>query len=521
MSESIAIEQGSKPTRLGDVLWSAGLVAAVLDLANASFGGAGATARVIGLIGVALGVAGGALAFRNGPRSLPGPLLAVAVSLFAAIVGGRPNETPIIRLADAPRYVPVKQDDEPELPQNAPGTANGPGATEILNHRGPIALSSDGLLLLAAASFRPLAFVVAEWEGAWYSGRLLSVNGDSARVHFLGWETSWDEDVPRERLRSAKAGQMPTSEFNVPMNAVGSATRLPCAMTVSAYQPAAGFADGTDMKTLGASFTLFSQRLDVTDVAVNVAVPGLATGKPFGLAIDGAVRFDAAAGYFFDVGSDGSAKLWVDDAAVDAGSPINLAEGVHLLRLEYRHDGGPRMTLGLRMGTDPKALRVLDMNRNGVAQAAREGDGSLRLVLSEGVLFDVDKDDLNTSAERALMSIFAMNIAPAPLARVRVEGYTDDRGSDEHNMDLSHRRAERVRGWLIAHGRGEDTVTGQAFGEKHPRVPNDSDAHRKANRRVELVVSPSQNGSSAPPAAKAAAPADQAVVDVLHAYYAT
>jgi hypothetical protein len=165
------------------------------------------------------------------------------------------------------------------------------------------------------------------------------------------------------------------------------------------------------------------------------------------------------------------------------------------------------------------------MDRNGVAQVSRDKDGSLRILLAEGVLFDFDKDELNTSAERALSAIFASTLVPAPAARVRIEGHTDNVGDTTYNRELSQRRADRVRGWLNGHGRADDSLSTQAFGERRPRVPNDTEAHRKANRRVELVVAPTTSvvslpqGGGGPGQAQATATAPAAVMDLLQTYF--
>jgi hypothetical protein len=53
-----------------------------------------------------------------------------------------------------------------------------------------------------------------EWKGRWYPGEILSVSGDKHRIHYTGWASSWDEDVPASRLRAptgaAKAVAEPT-----------------------------------------------------------------------------------------------------------------------------------------------------------------------------------------------------------------------------------------------------------------------------------------------------------------------
>jgi outer membrane protein OmpA-like peptidoglycan-associated protein len=114
--------------------------------------------------------------------------------------------------------------------------------------------------------------------------------------------------------------------------------------------------------------------------------------------------------------------------------------------------------------------------------------GDSRLVLPESILFDLNEDKLKPSSERALLTLDELMLKPSPDAPVRVEGHTDDLGTDAHNMVLSRRRAESVRTWLLQHGRAEAALSIEAYGETRPRVPNTSDANRKANRRVELLI---------------------------------
>ena len=56
--------------------------------------------------------------------------------------------------------------------------------------------------------------VDVEWNGAWWQGRVLSVNGGLYRVHYVGWAASWDESVTSARVRastgSAKKGAGPS-----------------------------------------------------------------------------------------------------------------------------------------------------------------------------------------------------------------------------------------------------------------------------------------------------------------------
>ena len=71
-----------------------------------------------------------------------------------------------------------------------------------------------------------------------------------------------------------------------------------------------------------------------------------------------------------------------------------------------------------------------------------------------------------------------------------VEGHTDDPSGEGYNLALSKRRAESVARWLTTVGRvPASRLQVVARGESSPVVPNDSEAHRRLNRRVVVSVS--------------------------------
>jgi uncharacterized repeat protein (TIGR01451 family) len=74
------------------------------------------------------------------------------------------------------------------------------------------------------------------------------------------------------------------------------------------------------------------------------------------------------------------------------------------------------------------------------------------------------------------------------LPTITIEGHTDDRGNDAYNLDLSQRRAESVRRYLIAKGIDGGRLVAKGYGESRPIKPNDSNANRSANRRVEFKI---------------------------------
>lgn len=106
-----------------------------------------------------------------------------------------------------------------------------------------------------------------------------------------------------------------------------------------------------------------------------------------------------------------------------------------------------------------------------------------------GIFFETGSASLDAGAVPALQAIAKDVRASGFTGKIVVEGHTDDVGSDQLNMSLSRSRAQTVADWLVAEG-GLDAsrIEVLGLGERSPAEPNDSDAHRRANRRVVIAV---------------------------------
>lgn len=75
-----------------------------------------------------------------------------------------------------------------------------------------------------------------------------------------------------------------------------------------------------------------------------------------------------------------------------------------------------------------------------------------------------------------------------PSLRVEIAAHTDDIGSDQYNLTLSNKRAKSVVDYLIENKIPADRFLAKGYGESVMKAPNDSEANRAVNRRVELKV---------------------------------
>jgi len=111
------------------------------------------------------------------------------------------------------------------------------------------------------------------------------------------------------------------------------------------------------------------------------------------------------------------------------------------------------------------------------------------ITLSGGVLFASGKSDLLPAAQLKLNSVAETLTQQDPDSKMVVEGHTDSQGAVSYNNELSQRRAQNVRDYLVGRGIAADRVTAEGFGSGRSIADNASPEGRANNRRVEIVIS--------------------------------
>jgi OmpA-OmpF porin, OOP family len=108
------------------------------------------------------------------------------------------------------------------------------------------------------------------------------------------------------------------------------------------------------------------------------------------------------------------------------------------------------------------------------------------------VNFDYDKVTIK-SEFRPVLDEAAQTLQDNPEINVRIEGHTDSIGSDSYNQELSERRAEAVKQYLVSKGIAASRLGTEGKGETEPIADNTKDGRdnpegRAMNRRAELKV---------------------------------
>jgi outer membrane protein OmpA-like peptidoglycan-associated protein len=112
------------------------------------------------------------------------------------------------------------------------------------------------------------------------------------------------------------------------------------------------------------------------------------------------------------------------------------------------------------------------------------------ITLSGGVLFVSNKSDLMPAAQLKLNEVADALTKQDSESKIVVEGHTDSQGGASFNQDLSQRRAQSVRDYLVSRGMASDRITAEGFGLTRPVADNTTAEGRANNRRVEIVVHP-------------------------------
>ena len=144
--------------------------------------------------------------------------------------------------------------------------------------------------------------------------------------------------------------------------------------------------------------------------------------------------------------------------------------------------GAAGMIIGHQMD---KQAAELKQNIPG-AVVERVGEG-IQVTFDSGLLFDFDSDVVRPEARTNLRNL-ATSLEKYPGSDLLIVGHTDSVGTDAYNLGLSERRASAAVTYLASQGVDRTRMRSRGLGETEPVAPNDSEAGRSKNRRVEVAI---------------------------------
>jgi len=155
--------------------------------------------------------------------------------------------------------------------------------------------------------------------------------------------------------------------------------------------------------------------------------------------------------------------------------------------------GGKGAVIGGAAGTMTGALighymekQKKELEKVPGADVKKVGD-ELVVTFQNPILFETNSSVLKSEAQ-ALLDDVAAVLQKYPETDVLVKGHTDNTGSEGHNQQLSERRSQAVKNYLVTRGVTVARLQALGFGESMPVTSNTSADGRAQNRRVEMQI---------------------------------
>jgi outer membrane protein OmpA-like peptidoglycan-associated protein len=109
-------------------------------------------------------------------------------------------------------------------------------------------------------------------------------------------------------------------------------------------------------------------------------------------------------------------------------------------------------------------------------------------IVLQNIFFDLDKDQMKIESLSELQEL-ATFLKANPDVRIEISGHTDNQGAADYNEDLSLRRANAVKKYLVERESiAADRLETKGYGALEPLVSNDTEEGRAKNRRTEFKV---------------------------------
>ena len=101
----------------------------------------------------------------------------------------------------------------------------------------------------------------------------------------------------------------------------------------------------------------------------------------------------------------------------------------------------------------------------------------------KGIVFKSGSARL-ASSSKSILAAAAKVFVKYPDARLEIQGHTDNSGARQANIDLSQKRAESVRNYLVSKGVGKSQLVARGYGPDKPKSETDD----QENRRVDFML---------------------------------
>lgn len=173
----------------------------------------------------------------------------------------------------------------------------------------------------------------------------------------------------------------------------------------------------------------------------------------------------------------GRVRVYMDEKKV-WDLPRLVADGLKLNSIYFRNDGSSNANDAFYVGNIRVAVGAPDTRNKLITEGK---------FVTRGILFDVNSDKIKAESYGVIKDI-ANVLKENPEVKVKIVGHTDSDGDEAKNLELSKKRAEAVKQFLIKEfGIDASRITTDGKGESQPSDSNTTSEGKANNRRVEFI----------------------------------
>jgi outer membrane protein OmpA-like peptidoglycan-associated protein/uncharacterized lipoprotein NlpE involved in copper resistance len=192
--------------------------------------------------------------------------------------------------------------------------------------------------------------------------------------------------------------------------------------------------------------------------------------------------------------NNGSVLVSIEGNNFTSGLQIKLTNAESdIAAINIKEENAAKVTCFFDLNGKPAGLyQVVLTNPDGQTASLQDGfqvepfvTGQTNRVL-KAVFFDFDSWKIRADQKASLDSNLAL-LKENPQLHVILGGHADERGSRQYNLELTAKRAEAVKDYLITNGIAAERVVIYAYGKDHPAKPGHDETAWQYNRRVDTL----------------------------------
>lgn len=200
----------------------------------------------------------------------------------------------------------------------------------------------------------------------------------------------------------------------------------------------------------------------------------------------------------FSLKSDDGSKLFINDTLVidndyihelqTKENCIHLTKGLQKLEVQYFQ--GPEVDSGLvleyKINKDEK-YKLFDLEEFNPVDV-QETEQFIKVSFKNHILFETNDYTLSKTAKNFIDEANRIILQKNNYKSIEIVGHTDNVGTNEYNQNLSLKRAESVKKYLLSANISADKITTKGEGSREPVADNATENGKQQNRRIELYI---------------------------------